>query len=80
MKKKNHGEKIKKAQIENQRFFSPTIFYNEDYDILSIIWCPQHKVKESIETKNGFVFDLDSQNRVKGLEIFDFKKKLNDIK
>jgi len=58
----------------SKRFYAPSILYDEEYDILSINWCPHIKVDYSIETENGFVFDLSGEEKVIGLEIFNFKK------
>jgi uncharacterized protein YuzE len=67
---------IEEQKQEAKRFYAPSIFYDEEYDILSILWCPQLKIKESVETSNGFIFDLDNKNQVTGIEITEFKSKL----
>jgi len=73
MKEKNW---ILKQQKDVRKVYDPKINYDKEHDILSITWFPQLNVKYSLETDNGFVFDISEQDEVKGIEIFDFKKKL----
>ncbi len=74
---------MKKHWIHKQRkdadeIFSPEISYDREHDIFSITWFPQFEYESSIETTNGFIFDISTkpEQEVKGIEIFDFMKKL----
>lgn len=66
---------IKKQQKDVSKVFKPKVDYNRQDDVLYITWLPQIKCKYSLETTNGFVFDINEQDNVKGVEIFDFKKR-----
>lgn len=66
---------IKKQMKDVKKVFSPKVDYDEKYDILYIFWLPQQGCKYSLESEDGFVFDISEQDEVKGVEIFDFKKR-----
>lgn len=66
---------IKKQQKDVSKIFAPKVDYDKEYDILSIVWFPQLDCKYSLETTNGFVFDINEEENVKGIEIFDFKQR-----
>jgi hypothetical protein len=69
---------IKQLRKDADKIFGPKIDYDKKYDILSITWFPQLEYDSSIETENGFVFDISKKptQDVKGIEIFDFMKKI----
>lgn len=67
---------IFKQRREASKFFAPKIRYDKKYDILYIGWFPKKEYKFSIETKEDIVFDMhNNKDGVKGIEIFDFKRK-----
>lgn len=72
MKKKSW---IIKQRKEVSEIFNPKVDYDKEYDILSITWFPKADCKYSLETQNGFVFDLTKKDFVKGVEIFNFKQR-----
>jgi len=58
------------------RVFAPAVDYDADNDLLYIAWLPQLKCKFSLESDNGFIFDITEKGEeVKGVEIFDFKRR-----
>lgn len=69
---------IRKQQKDVGKVFAPKMHYDKEFDIFCITWCPQFKVKYSLETEDGFVFDMarHKQEEVVGIEIMDFMKKL----
>ena len=75
-KQKQHW--LTKQKKDAEKVFAPKIMYDEEHDILYISWYPQLKYDYSIETQSGFVFDISKKpdQEVKGVEIFDFLKKL----
>ena len=73
---------IEKQREDAEKVFAPKIHYDKENDILGIWWFPGHKYSYSIETESGFVFDISEEpdEDIKGVEIFDFMKKLEDSK
>jgi len=73
---------IKKMREYADNIFAPEIDYDEEHDILSITWFPAFDYDVSYETSDGFVFDISKkpEQEVKGIEIFDFMKKLKEEK
>lgn len=71
---------IKKQQEDADKVFAPQLDYDEENDILMITWLPQLEYRHSIETTNGFVFDISKkpEQDIKGVEIFDFMKKIKN--
>ena len=73
----------KKSWIIEQRkdvskVYAPEMKYSKEFDILHIRWLPQLNYAFSLETENGFVFDISPKpnEEVVGIEIFDFMKKI----
>ena len=77
MSKKNKNW-IEESRKEAEEVFKPQLYYDEEDDVLSITWLPKLKVDYSIETKSGFIFDVSKKPNpeIKGIEIFDFMKKI----
>jgi len=75
-KQKEHWTQKQKKDAD--KIFSPKIDYDKEDDILYITWLPQLEYAYSIETSNGYVFDItdDKHPEVKGIEIFDLKEKI----
>jgi len=72
---KEIDKRVIKQQKDVRKIFQPKVDYDKENDILFITWFPQVDCKFSLETDNGFVFDVDEQENIKGVEIFDFKKR-----
>lgn len=64
-----------KQRKDVQKVFSPKVDYDKENDILYITWFPQLDCKYSLETEKDIVFDISDEEEVKGIEIFDFKKR-----
>lgn len=64
-----------KQQKDVKKIFAPKVHYDKQSDILYITWLPKYKYKDSLESSDGFVFDISEDEDVKGIEIFDFKKR-----
>ncbi len=79
-KKRKNWMIIQREQAE--KVISPTMFYDEKYDILNIFWFPHLDYEVSVETEKGFIFDISKkpEQEVKGVEIHDFMKKLKETK
>ena len=60
------------------KVFAPKILYDKENDILSIFWFPQLDYDSSIETTNGFIFDISKkpEEEIKGIEIHNFMSKI----
>lgn len=71
--KKEHW--IIKQRKDVKKVFAPKVDYDKEHDILSIVWFPQLNCKYSLESSDDFVFDISEKEEVKGIEIFDFKKR-----
>lgn len=72
---------IKKQQKDVSKFYAPKIDYDKENDILSICWLGQHPVTFSLESEEGYVFDISRQGKeelVVGVEVFDFQEKVDD--
>lgn len=66
---------IIKQRKDVKKVFAPKVDYDNEYDILYITWLPQIKCKYSLESEDDFVFDINEDEEVKGIEIMDFKKR-----
>lgn len=66
-----------KQRKDIDKIFFPKIDYDKKYDILYITWFPHFKVDYSLECGDNFVFDIAKNKKkdIKGIEIFDFKKR-----
>jgi len=76
--------KIKSAKLnwynqqrkEVKEVFAPKVNYDAKYDILNISWFPELKCKFSLESEDGFIFDIaEKDEEIKGIEIMGFKRR-----
>lgn len=67
-----------KQMEDADKVFAPKILYDKENDILSIFWFPQLDYDSSIETTNGFIFDISKkpEEEIKGIEIHNFMSKI----
>ena len=67
-----------KQMEDADKVFAPKILYDKEYDILSIFWFPQLDYDSSIETTDGFIFDISKkpEEEIKGIEIHNFMSKM----
>lgn len=70
-----HPSWIFKQRKMATKVFAPKVSYDKENDILYIVWFPETTCESSLETQNGFVFDITKNDYVKGIEIFDFKQR-----
>lgn len=76
MKKDKKENWYTKQKKDVSKIFVPKVDYDEENDILYITWFPQLDCEYSLETLNGFIFDISKGDKqVKGVEIMDFKKR-----
>ncbi len=73
---------IEKQREDVGKIFAPKLDYDKEHDILYITWLPHLNCDYSLPSNNGFVFDISKkpEQDVKGVEIFDFMKKLKESK
>ena len=67
-----------KQMEDADKVFAPKILYDKENDILSIFWFPQLDYDSSIETTDGFIFDISKkpEEEIKGIEIHNFMSKI----
>jgi hypothetical protein len=75
VKKKSKTEWIREQRKFVSKIFAPKVFYDKEFDILSLCWFPAQKYDFSLETLDDIIFDVSADKDIKGIQIINFKKR-----